>query len=321
MKYTGMPFGMWALFAGSFQKQLTAVLGYDAATARAITKKAKPQYRQIIRRLPEFEKADRFKMNLINCAMLGAFILSMPQRPEVDRLTDYYAKSMMTKPMQWFCRKSGKSKFTPKDIAAMKATAALKAADLNPYSWNMEFYEYMNAVLSYVTNAQIGDSTSEYFLRSLGVANFDVCIVTIGGNFQSSLETTSLLKELGAKLVVSRAERDVQAKFLLRNGADEVVYPEKQLAKWAAIRYSSEHILDYIELQDDHAIMEVTIPPEWMDRTIGEINIRKKYNINILALKKDGKLNMNITPDTQLCRDESMLVLGKYASIQKCFRL
>ena len=142
MKYAGMPFGMWVLFAGSFQKQLTTVLGYDADTAKAITKKAKPQYRQIIRRLPEFEKADRFKMNIVNCAMLGAFILSMPQRPEVDRLTDYYAKSMMTKPMQWFCRKSGKSKFTAKDIAAMKATAALKAADRNPYSWNMEFYEY-----------------------------------------------------------------------------------------------------------------------------------------------------------------------------------
>ena len=92
--------------------------------------------------MPEFEKADRFKMNLVNCAMIGAFILSMPQRPEVDRLTDYYAKSMMTAPMQWFCRKSVKSKFTAKDIAAMKATAALKAADRNPYSWNMEFYEY-----------------------------------------------------------------------------------------------------------------------------------------------------------------------------------
>ena len=181
--------------------------------------------------------------------------------------------------------------------------------------------ERVNECMPFVTNAQIGDSTRVDFLRSLGVSNYDVCYVTISGNFQNSLETTSLLKELGAKLVVSRAERDVQAKFLLRNGADEVVYPEKQLAKWAAIRYSSEHILDYIELQDDHAIMEVTIPPEWMDRTIGEINIRKKYNINILALKKDGKLDMNITPDTQLCRDESMLVLGKYASIQKCFRL
>ena len=142
MKYAGMPFGMWALFAGSFQKQLTAVLGYDADAAQAITKKAKPKYKAIIADLPEFEKADRFKMNLVNCAMIGAFILSMPQRPEVDRLTDYYAKAMMTAPMQWFCRKSGKSKFTAKDIAAMKATAALKAADRNPYSWNMEFYEY-----------------------------------------------------------------------------------------------------------------------------------------------------------------------------------
>ena len=125
MKYTGMPFGMWALFASSFQKQLTAVLGYDAATARAITKKAKPQYRQIIRGLPEFEKADRFKMNLVNCAMIGAFILSMPQRPEVDRLTDYYAKSMMTAPMQWFCRKSGKSKFIdtkPKPLLVLSNT-------------------------------------------------------------------------------------------------------------------------------------------------------------------------------------------------------
>ena len=130
---------MWAVFARSFQTQLTAVLGYDAATARAITKKAKPKYRQIIRRLPEFEKADRFKLNLVNCAMIGAFVLSMPQRPEVDRLTDYYAKAMMTAPMQWFCRKSGKSKFTPKDIAAMKATAALKAADATPIRGTWSF--------------------------------------------------------------------------------------------------------------------------------------------------------------------------------------
>ena len=137
MKYAGMPFGMWVLFAGSFQNQLTAVFGYGTNTAKAITKKAKPQYRQIIRRLPEFEKGDRFKMNLVNCAMIGAFILSMSERPDVERLTEYYAKSMMTKPMQWFCRKSGKSKFTAKDIAAMKATAALKAADRNPYSLSL----------------------------------------------------------------------------------------------------------------------------------------------------------------------------------------
>ena len=142
MTYLGMPFGMWTMFAPSFRNQLTAVFGYGTNTAKAITKKAKPKYREIISELPEFEKGDRFKMNLVNCAMIGAFILSMPQRPEVDRLTDYYAKAMMTAPMQWFCRKSGKSKFTEKDIATMKATAALKAADRNPYSWNMEFYEY-----------------------------------------------------------------------------------------------------------------------------------------------------------------------------------
>ena len=144
MTYFGMPFGMWTMFAGSFQKQLTVVFGYDVDTAKTITKKAKPKYREIISELPEFEKGDRFKMNLVNCAMTGAFILSMPERPEADRLTDYYAKSMMTKPMKWFCRKSGKSKFTEKDIAGMKATAALKAADRNPYSWNMEFYEYQD---------------------------------------------------------------------------------------------------------------------------------------------------------------------------------
>ena len=137
-----MPFGMWTMFAGSFQKQLTVVFGYDVDTAKTITKKAKPKYREIISELPEFEKGDRFKMNLVNCAMIGSFILSMPERPGVERLTVYYANAIMTKPMKWFCRKSGKNKFTPKDISGMKATATLKAADRNPYSWNMEFYEY-----------------------------------------------------------------------------------------------------------------------------------------------------------------------------------
>ena len=142
MKYMGMPLGMWALFAGSFQKQLTATFGYDVQTAKAITKHAKPKYQEIIRELPEFEKADRFMMNVVNTAMLGAFVLSMPERPDVEKLTEYYADAMMTKLMRWFCRKSGRKKFAEKDIAGMKSTAALKAADRNPYSWNMEFYEY-----------------------------------------------------------------------------------------------------------------------------------------------------------------------------------
>ena len=179
----------------------------------------------------------------------------------------------------------------------------------------------VEAALPYVTNAQIGDATNEAFLSSLGVSNFDVCIVAIGDNFQSSLEATSLLKELGAKMVVSRAARDVHAKFLLRNGADEVVYPEKQLAAWTAIRYSADHILDYIELDDEHAIFEVTIPEEWVGKTVGQLDIRKKYKINIMALKEDGQMDLGITPGTLLGDDATMLVLGNIRDIERCFKL
>lgn len=181
--------------------------------------------------------------------------------------------------------------------------------------------EKVNDVLPYVTNAQIGDSTDSDFLKSLGIRNFDVCIVTMSGNFQNSLETTSLLKELGAELVVSAAKRDVQEKFLLRNGADRVVYPEKQMAKWTAIRYTSDHILDYIEVDDSYAIFEVQVPDNWIGKSIGRIDIRKKYNINILALKEYGKLNMAITPDTVLSSNITLLVLGDYKSLQKCFKI
>ena len=181
--------------------------------------------------------------------------------------------------------------------------------------------EKVNDVLPYVTSAQIGDSTDSDFLESLGIRNFDVCIVTMSGNFQNSLETTSLLKELGAGFVVSAAKRDVQEKFLLRNGADRVVYPEKQMAKWTAIRYTSDHILDYIEVDDSYAIFEVQVPDNWIGKSIGRIDIRKKYNINILALKEYGKMNMAITPDTVLTSNISMLVLGDYNSLQTCFKI
>lgn len=179
----------------------------------------------------------------------------------------------------------------------------------------------INDVLPFVTNAQIGDSTNADFLRTLGIGNYDVCIVTISGNFQNSLETTSLLKELGAKCVVSRAERDVQAKFLLRNGADHVVYPEKQVAKWAAIRYSSNHIFDYVEIDDQHAIFEVEIPKGWIGKSVGELDIRRKYGINILGIKRSGKTDVSITPDTVLSGETTILALGEYKTLQKCFRI
>ncbi len=181
--------------------------------------------------------------------------------------------------------------------------------------------ERVNAVLPYVTDAQIGDSTNEVFLESLGINNFDVCIVAIGNDFQSSLETTSLLKELGGKLVVSRADREVQAKFLLRNGADEVINPEKQIAEWAAIRYSSDHILDYIRLDEGHAIFEVTVPKDWIGKSVGQIDIRKKYGINILAVKNNGDMNLSVTPETVLNEHKTMLVLGDRKALQKCFKI
>ena len=179
----------------------------------------------------------------------------------------------------------------------------------------------INEVMSFVTNAQIGDSTNAAFLRSLGVGNFDVCMVTISGNFQNSLETTSLLKELGAKCVVSRAERDVQAKFLLRNGADHVVYPEKQVARWVAIRYTSNHISDYIEIDDQHAIFEVEVPESWIGRSIGELDVRRRFGINILGVKRAGKTDVSVTPETVLAKDETILALGEYKAMQKCFRI
>ncbi len=179
----------------------------------------------------------------------------------------------------------------------------------------------INQVLPIVTDAQIGDSTNEVFLRSLGINNFDVCIVTIGSDFQSSLETTSLLKELGGKFVVSRADREVQAKFLLRNGADEVINPEKQIAEWAAIRYASNHILDYIKLDESHAIYEVSVPRDWIGKSIGQIDIRKRYGINILGVKQNGKMNLSVTPETVLNESMTMLVLGERRAMQKCFKI
>ena len=181
--------------------------------------------------------------------------------------------------------------------------------------------ERVNEILPLVTDAQIGDATSETFLRSLGVDNFDVCIVTIGEDFQSSLETTSLLKELGAKKVVSRASREVHKKFLLRNGADDVVYPEGQLAAWTAIRHTTEHVLDYIALDSEYAIYDLSVPAEWHGKTVGGLDIRRKYNLNILAVRGDGQPSMVVTGDTMLQENQTILVLGKWKDVQKCFRL
>lgn len=179
----------------------------------------------------------------------------------------------------------------------------------------------VNEILPYVTNAQIGDSTNANFLKSLGIGNFDICFVTISANFENSLDTTSLLKELGAKIVISRAERDIQKKFLLRNGADQVVYPERQVAKWASIRYTADHILDYMEIDASHAIFEAEVPEEWLGKTIGELDVRRKYNINIIAVKDKGGVNIALSTDTLLKQDATILVIGEHKAIKRWFNI
>ena len=179
----------------------------------------------------------------------------------------------------------------------------------------------INDVMPFVTNAQIGDSTSKEFLQSLGVDNYDVCIVTIKRDFQSSLETVALLEELNANFVVARASSDFHAKFLLKNGANKIVFPEKQMAKWTAVRYTANHILDYVEIDENLSVFELDVPSSWVGKTVAQVDVRKKYNINIMGIFENGKLSAAINADTVFTKDKAILVLGSYKDVQKCFKL
>ena len=200
--------------------------------------------------------------------------------------------------------------------------AAIRLRELGHEVMAVDIYEdRVTDSLEIASNAIIGDATSRPFLETLGISDYDLCIVTIGDDFQSSLETTSLLKEMGAKKVISRASNDVQKKFLLRNGADYVVYPEEQSAYWVAIRYSSDSIFDYLSLEDGYSIVEIAVPIKWTGRTIGELDVRNKHKINIMALKHNDRIIMDITTNTQLSGMDRALVLGKYEDIQKCLKI
>ncbi len=170
---------------------------------------------------------------------------------------------------------------------------------------------------SSVIDAQIGDCTKEDVLRALGVSNFDICFVTIGDTFQSSLEITSLLKDLGAKYVISKASRDIQAKFLLRNGADEVVYPDKDMAEKLAIRCSANNVLDYFSVTEDFSIFEMPIMQSWVSCSIEEINVRKKYHINILLIKNGSSLMTMPKADYTFKEDDKIIVIGKSDEVLK----
>ncbi len=178
----------------------------------------------------------------------------------------------------------------------------------------------VNEALEFVTSAQIADATSETFMRSVGVSNFDLCVVAIGDDFQSSLETTALLKECGARFVLSRASREVHAKFLLRNGADDVVYPERQMADWAAMRYSSDHIFDYVSLSPDYSIYEIATPREWEGKTVMELAVRQRYRVNVLGVKKGEALQPMPGPSHRFEAGESVLILGHDRDVQNLLK-
>ena len=177
--------------------------------------------------------------------------------------------------------------------------------------------ERINNVLSVVTNALIGDATNEQFMETIGVRDFDLCVVAIGDNFQSSLETTALLKDLGAKFVLARASRDVHAKFLLRNGADDVIYTEKETAERLAVKYGSDNIFNYIELNEEYSIYEIAVPSSWLNKSILKVNVRSKYGISILATKQGNNIYPLPKPEHVFTDSESLMILGKNEDVSR----
>ena len=180
--------------------------------------------------------------------------------------------------------------------------------------------EMLEDLLPIVTSAKIGDCTNEDVLRSLGVRNFDICFVCIGTNFQSSLEITSLIKELGAKYVISKANRDIHAKFLLRNGADEVIYPDRDIAEKLAVRVSANHVFDYIELTEEYSIYEIPPLTEWLGKSIRDVNFRVKYQVSILGTKKGEEVKLLPSADHVFAADEHLMVIGRGEDMDKILK-
>ncbi len=171
--------------------------------------------------------------------------------------------------------------------------------------------ENLEEMLPYVVSAKIGDCTNPTVLESLGVDNFDVCFVCIGSNFQSSLEITSQLKEMGARRVVSQASRDIHAKFLLRNGADDVIYPDRDIAEREAVRYSANHVFDYIEVTDEYSIYEIPPLDEWVGKSLRESDVRNRYHVVVLGTKKSDRASILPPADHIIRADEHLMVMGK----------
>ena len=174
--------------------------------------------------------------------------------------------------------------------------------------------------MGYVTNAEIGDATDPALIDSLGVKDFDLCVVTMSHDLQASLEITALLKEKGAPYVLVRVSRDTHARFLLACGADEIIYPEKEMADWAAVRYSGDHVYDYTRLSPDHAIYETEIPDTWIGHTVVDLGVRQRYHLNILAIRRNGDVEPMPGPSYQFRPGDRTILLGSDKDVQKFLR-
>jgi trk system potassium uptake protein TrkA len=174
--------------------------------------------------------------------------------------------------------------------------------------------------MGYVTNAEIGDATDPALIDSLGVKDFDLCVVTMSHDLQASLEITALLKEKGAPYVLVRVSRDTHARFLLACGADEIIYPEKEMADWAAVRYSGDHVYDYTRLSPDHAIYETEIPDTWIGHTVVDLGVRQRYHLNILAIRRNGDVEPMPGPSYQFRPGDRTVLLGSDKDVQKFLR-
>ena len=175
----------------------------------------------------------------------------------------------------------------------------------------------INILAPHFTNAQIADCTNPDVLKALGVDTFDICFVTIGEDFQSSLVITSLLKKHGARCIVAKASQDIQADLLHKIGADEVVYPEVEIAEKLAVRHNANNIFDFVPLTEEYSIYEIAVPAAWAGRSLAELDLRRKYRINILALKTAERLNPNPSAEDRFSAGDHVIVLGRSNEVFK----
>ena len=175
--------------------------------------------------------------------------------------------------------------------------------------------DVVNSLAPIYTNALVANCVNVNNLKKLDVPSFDVCIVAIGEDFQSSLEITSLLKECKAKFVIAKATTEIQRKFLLRNGADEVIYPDLDIAEKLAIRLNVYNVFDYFELDDIHSIFEIAVPASWLGKCIADVNPRKKYGINILTVKKSNTIIASPDADYTFTEGDRLVVFGNTKKI------